>query len=268
MASASLAMYDFCEPVRQANDALWRIIRDDLTKAGFSAPSKLDRSSPYDALWRREDLVFAQTCGYPYIKQLRGHVRLVGVPIYRFPGGNGIDRASLVVVRDAEGIGGIEDLRNRRVAVNDPMSNSGMNLLRALIAPQAIAGRFFAKVSFTGGHLMSLADVLDGHADVAAIDSVTFGLLAAHSPDALKGVKVLMQTPAGPGLPIISRKDATDAEVSVVRESLSRIATQPAYAAIREPLGLVGFEVPDQAAYDALTELEDFALRNGYPVIN
>ena len=62
-----------------------------------------------------------------------------------------------------------------------------MSALRALIAPHAASGRFFAEVRVSGAHSASLAMVARGEADVAAIDCVVHALLARHRPGALHG---------------------------------------------------------------------------------
>lgn len=265
MALASLAMYDMAPAVRSANDALWSVVRDRLRAEGFSAPERLNHDIGHEAAWLQPDLVFAQTCGYPFIMQLRGRVRLIGTPRYRFAGGSGSDRASFVIVRDESVFSSVEALRGTRAAINDRMSNSGMNLLRALVAPLAVSGRFFSDVRVTGGHLASMAAVREGLADVAAIDSVTYGLAAAHDPSRVAGLKILAETPAGPGLPIITRLDASDAEVAVLRAILTEIATDSRHAAIAVPLGLIGFDVLDEPAYERLALLAEQASALDYP---
>jgi ABC-type phosphate/phosphonate transport system substrate-binding protein len=267
MACASLAMYDAPAPVEAANDRLWSEIRQRLRAGGFSAPESLDRQIQYDQIWLKPDLILAQTCGYPYVKQLSGKVRLVGTPVHRFPGGVGALRSSFVVVGDDSNFTTVADLRGSHVAINDGMSNSGMNLLRALIAPLAVDGRFFSDVTTTGGHLASMAAVKAGTADVAAIDSVTYGLMAKHAPESLNGLRILAETPSGPSLPLITRMDASDEEVTLLRQAVSDVATDPQFAAIAEPLGLVGIEWLDDTAYRKLKALEAEAIARNYPVI-
>jgi hypothetical protein len=57
---ASLPMYDWPE-IRSATDAWWAGIA---RHAGLGFP--LTRVPDYAELWRRDDLVFSQTCGYPF----------------------------------------------------------------------------------------------------------------------------------------------------------------------------------------------------------
>lgn len=262
---AALAMYDAPAAVAAANDALWTGLRDRLRAAGLAGvPNRLTRSDNYSDAWLDPRLLLAQTCGFPYVRHLRGRVRLVATPVYGFPGGDDGMRRSVVVVAAGAPFASVADLRGARAAINDAGSNSGANLLAALVAPLARDGRCFASVDVTGGHRESLAAVAAGRADVAAIDSVTFGLLAAHAPEEVAGVRVLAETPGGPGLPLITRGEATDAEVAVLREALAEVMVYPALAEVRATLGLVGIEVLGDAEYEVLAQYADEAAARGY----
>ena len=258
-------MYDAPAAVTAANDALWTGLRGRLRAAGLAdVPDHLVRGGSYADPWLAPHLLLAQTCGFPYVRHLRGRVRLVATPVYGFAGGTGADRRSVVVVVAGAPFTGIEDLRGARAAINDPGSNSGANLFAALVAPLAVNGRFFSSVTVTGGHRESLAAVAAGQADVAAIDSVTFGLLAAHAPEEVAGVRVLCETPGGPGLPLITRGDASDGEVAVLRQALAEVLADPGLAEARQTLGLVGIEVLGDADYDVLARYAAESAARGY----
>jgi ABC-type phosphate/phosphonate transport system substrate-binding protein len=267
MARASLAMYDSVPPVQAANDRIWQGIRDRLRSAGYDAPDALDRDISYEGVWLQPDLVLAQTCGYPYISHLRGKVRLVATPAFDFAGGRGTERVSFIIVPEASRAERLEDLRGKTAAINDWGSNSGMNLFRAAVAPLARDGKFFSDVKVTGGHLPSIAAVQKGEADVASIDTVTWGMLARHRPDMLAGVRILADSPSGPGLPYITRLDASDEEVEALRKAIAETITDPAYADAVTALGLKGIEILGDADYDRLDAYRREAERLGYPII-
>ena len=84
MLVASLLMYDRPDVVQRANDALWAALRDRLRARGLDVPETLDRSGSHDSYWLRPDLIFGQTCGYPYVEELKGRVRLVAAPAFRY----------------------------------------------------------------------------------------------------------------------------------------------------------------------------------------
>ena len=66
-----------------------------------------------------------------------------------------------------------------------------MNLLRAAIAPLSDGTPFFESVVLSGSHRRSVAMVVAGVADVAAIDCVTFAHLQRLYPHEVTGVRVL-----------------------------------------------------------------------------
>ncbi|MDB5522491.1 MAG: phosphate transporter substrate-binding protein [Rhizobium sp.] len=267
MPRASLAMYDSVSPVQAANDRIWQGIRDRLRAAGYEAPEALDRVISYDGIWLQPDLMLAQTCGYPYVSQLKGKVRLVATPVFDFAGGKGTERVSFIIVADSCEAESLEDLRGAVASVNDWGSNSGMNLFRAAIMPLARDGKFFSRIHISGGHLPSIKAVQDGQADVASIDTVTWGMLARHRPDMLKGVRILAESPSGPGLPYITRLDASDAEVEALRKAIADTIADPAYAGAVSALGLTGIEVLTDEDYDRLDAYRREAERLGYPII-
>lgn len=265
---ASLAMYCDPPPVRAATRQLWAHVRDSLRGAGLAGvPDLLDETIAHDTAWLEPNLLLAQTCGYPFASRLRRKVRLVATPWYDHAGCDGPFGGSFVVVRADEPAGSIADLRGRRAAINDRGSNSGSNLLRALVAPHAHGGRFFAEVVKTGGHLASLAAIETGIADVAAIDCVTWGNIRRHAPERLEAFRILCETAKTPGLPFITRAAASDGEVRALRTALDHALADPAMAEARHMLGLSGFSILTEADYDAVLKLERDAVASGYPTI-
>lgn len=267
MLVASLLMYDRPDVVQRANDALWAALRDRLRARGLDAPDALDRSGSHESYWLRPDLIFGQTCGYPYVEELKGRVRLVATPVFRHAGGKGARRASFIVVREDDPARSIADLAGRRAAINDWLSNSGMNLLRIAVAPHTRDGRFFSDVIVTGGHMMSIAAIREGRADVAAIDSITWGLHERHAPETVRGIRIIGGTPMGPGLPYITRLETSDADVAAIRESLAEVIADPANAEPLDTLGLVGIETFSDAEYSELEGFRDEARKLGYPKV-
>jgi ABC-type phosphate/phosphonate transport system substrate-binding protein len=267
MRIAALPMYDLVG-LEAANDALWTAIAQRLTAAGVEgAPERLTRSRPLEAVWTDPGLLLGQTCGYPLVTALGGQVRLVATPKYGAQGCDGALYRSAVVVRRADPAQGLADLRGRRAAVNDLGSNSGMNLLRAEVAPLAHGAPFFGHVAITGAHAASVQAVAEAEADVAAIDCVTFAHLQRLRPRMTQGLRVLAWTTATPGLPLIAAATTDAALLAALRQALAAVARDPALAAVRATLLLDGFEILPQEAYDTILALERDAISRGYPIL-
>lgn len=261
-------MYASPPPLAKATAALWKFLSEALKRAGLDGvPAQLDDAVDYHQAWTRANLLLAQTCGFPYVKHLRGKVRLVATPVYGHPGCDGPSMRSFIVVAKESGAQSLEDLRGTRAAINQPDSNSGSNLFRAAIAPLSRHGRFFSSVIETGGHRNSIAVITAGKADVAAIDCVTYGNVLRFDPVSLAGVRILTQTVSGPGLPFITRANASNDEVTLLRQALKLAIVEPTLATTRDVLRLQDFAVLSDADYEPLAELERLAIRQGYSVI-
>ena len=240
---AALQMYDWPE-VREATDLFWTAIAD-----GLGVDIALSRPVEFTAPWFQDDLLFAQTCGYPFTHALNGRVTYVGTPHYDADGCEGPSYRSIVFAREQRPL---EAFRGSVAAVNTPDSMSGMLALKLVFAPLAEQGRFFSRAVETGGHLASLTAVQSGDADVCAIDCVCVEMARRYRPAALEGLVEIARSPAVPGLPWITRAG----DVKALRAALRRVFADPALAAVRERLLLTGFSELPPSAYDRITNLE------------
>lgn len=267
MPLASLAMYVSPQPVADATGLFWGALGKRLRDFGLDAPEALDGEVRYDEAWLRPDLLFGQTCGYPYVRHLRDKVQLVASPVYGLPGCDGPLKCSFVIVNAASSAQTIEDLRDTRAAINEPGSNSGYNLFRAFVAPHAVDGRFFSSVLETGGHRASIDAVSSGAADVAAIDCVTFGNTLRFDPDRVAGVRILAETARGPGLPFITAAATPAKDLVILRRALAETIADPALAEVCDTLSLRGISLLGDAEYEVLAQFDRDAVRHGYPAI-
>ena len=259
---ASLGMYD-PRWLHHANDRLWQAIATRLRDLGMEdVPSRLSRDRPLDAIWTASDLLLGQTCGYPLTTRLDGAVTLVATPIYDAPGCQGAWHRSALIVRRDDPAQDMAALFGRRAAINARDSNTGMNLLRAAVAPHARAGRFFGAVLETGAHARSLWAVIGGRADLAAIDAVTLALLRDRYPALDRRVRVLDWTAQTPGLPLITRAGRSP---DALRRALADVLADPALRETRAALRLIDITVVERSAYDAVPALAAQARDQGYP---
>ena len=262
---AALSMYDLPE-LQDANDALWAAIAARLRARNlFDLPDRLTRDAAPEVLWSDPDLILAQTCGLPLATRLEGRVRVVATPRYRARGCDGADYRSAVVVRADSLVSSLDDLRGGRCAVNDLTSNSGMNLLRAEIAPLAKGKTFFKSVLVTGSHLASAEAIAQDEADVAALDCVTWAHLQRWRPSLTARLRVLTWTVRGPGLPLITSLGTSPSQLAALRAALDEVACDPGLREVRQILLLDGFSLVPAEHYRAVLRLQDIASGLGYP---
>ena len=257
---AALPMYNVSPRLRQGYGALLEAL---LADAGVTdAVELVDDTGPLLDFWQRPDLLFAQTCGYPWLHALRGHATLVATPAFDVPGCEGSEYSSVLVARGDAGIHTLDDARGRVAAVNERHSNSGMNALRHAVAPLARDGRFFGGVEWSGSHAASVRLVRDGAADVASIDCVTWAYLCEEDAASVDGLVPFGFTAASPGLPFIAGKAVPDALVRRLRAAL--VAPGERLRAAMAPLRIRGFAHRDERDYARIAEMEQHAASLGY----
>lgn len=257
-------MYDF-EALHAAHDRLWAAIAARLRAAGIAdVPDDLTRTDALLPVWQNPRLLLGQTCGYPLVTVLQRTVRLVATPIYDAPGCDGPWHRSAVIVHADDPVADLAGLRGRRCALNGWDSNSGMNLLRAALAPFARDGRFFGEIVLSGGHRNSIALVASGEADVASVDCVTLAHLARIEPDRIARTRILDWTVPSPALPMITAAATDDATLDALRIAIAETLRDRSLAAIRKTLLLSGCEILPYETYDAIRRLEAEAAERGY----
>jgi len=194
---ASLPMYDRPETAA-AHDRYWQAIRAHLGEG----PDALTRGGDLWQHWQSRDLIFSQTCGYPYRARLHGHVTLIGTPDYGLPGCPPGHYNSVFVARADDPRAQLAEFETARFAYNEALSQSGW------AAPQTHAqakGITFRNLVQTGGHRLSAMAVAEGRADIAAIDALTWELLMRHDLFAASLREIERSKPT-PVLPYITAK--------------------------------------------------------------
>lgn len=267
MLIASLPWYDLPE-IRKATDAFWEGFARHLRQQGvLNVPARLNRNMGYIEQWLSPSLLFSQACGYDVLLGFPEHLRVVATPCYAAPGCEGSHYRSLVVVREDAPAQQLADLRGGRCVINTPTSHSGMNILRAMVAPLHMEGQFFQSVRLSGGHERSLDWIRRKEADVAAIDCITYALLKAHRPQALAGTRVLCQTEAVPAPPYVTSWGTTREDRRRVKAALTAALEDPALEDLRGTLLLAGAEFLTLDAYRSISELEQVAHDHNYSEI-
>lgn len=239
----SLPMYDWPE-FRDATDAFWAGLARHLGVA-----AKLNRDGAYDGLWRRPELWFSQTCGYPFTHEFRDLLQYVATPHYAADGCDGPLYRSILFAREKVALSG---LRGARPAINSMDSMSGMLALRLTFAELSRSGEFLAAPFMSGSHLASLAAVQQGKADVCAVDCVCVALARRYRADTLSGLVEIARSPQVPGLPLVTRSG----NVTVLRRGLQAAFADRSMAEVREKLMLADVSVLTPRAYDIIPQLE------------
>lgn len=241
---ASLGMYDF-GPAQAANDRLWALVRDGLRDRGIAAPETLTRGEhAYWDAWQAPDLLLSQTCGYPFRARLHDRVGYVGTPDYGVEGCPPGYYRSVFVARADDPRQGLHGFDGAPFAYNEGLSQSGW------AAPQTHAAKLGIRlppVLQSGGHHLSALAVVEGRADIAALDAVTHAMLQEVEPK-MAGLRSVALTDPTPGLPYITARGQDPEPIFAVLSDA--IAALP--ASDRATLHLTGLVRIPRAAYLAV----------------
>ena len=266
---ASLGMYDH-PAQRSANDRLWAVIAQALRESGVEhVPCQLTRTQDVVAHWRNPDLLLGQACGYPLTVDPTLALRIVAFPVYAAPGCVGATHRSVLVARRQDDHASLADFRGRRAAINDPQSNTGMNLFRATIAPVAVAtpgrGRFFGEVIETGSHRASVIAVGTGNADIAAIDCLSYAAIDRFEPELTARLRIVARSPASPTLPFVTAASTNRMTVGLLAAALDQAIADVSLADACASVFLTGLAAAAEPRLASIAALEDYAVRVGYP---
>ncbi|MCU9837816.1 phosphate/phosphite/phosphonate ABC transporter substrate-binding protein [Ruegeria sp. WL0004] len=236
--TAMLGMYDM-PAIQDVNDRFWSLIRTELG----TGPDRLDRDRDVWEIWQDPALVLAQTCGMPFRTRLHQTVQLVGTPDYGLPGCPPGHYCSVFVARAGDDRD-LAALAEGVFAYNEALSQSGW---AAPVSHLLALGLHPGHPQQSGAHALSARAVVDGSADLAALDALTWELLCEHT-DLGPRLREVAHTAPTPTLPYITApgRDAP-AIARAVRAAIANLA--PADRAALHLRGLV--DIP-AAAYLAV----------------
>jgi ABC-type phosphate/phosphonate transport system substrate-binding protein len=269
---ASLSMYALPE-MAAANAAFWAAVRQALRQDGFTdipetiVPPTLELPTEIAT-----GTLLSHMCGYPLLTLYPRQYELLAAPLHDLPGcaldpsGTPTHRSFIVVATDSP-FHGLEDLRGARFTMNGWHSNSGMNLPRHLLARRSIEGRFFGSVAVSGAHVASMAAVAEGSADVAAIDCVTFGLVARYRPRDIARLRIIAETAASPAIPFITSAHTAPPLIEALRRVLTGADHRGALQKAMAGLSIRDIRPVRAEAYAAVAAFEEEAAAVGYSTL-
>ena len=257
----SCGMYAFTENLQMAWRHLFQLFSTS-DKLPFDSGIKVNFNTEPETFYS-PDFVFGHTCGFPYIKTWRTTHQPFCVPVFLVPGCQGTYYSSWFVTHGNNQLSDLESFRNKTAVINGRDSNSGMNVLRFEISGLAGGRPFFGNVIESGSHLSSLTHILNGTADLCAMDAVTWELAKSEHCLDPSQFHIIGQSTSSPGLPFIMANDAAfdkDQILSELNLALEKLPEQ-----LRNVLKISHFEKVSANDYDVIQQMEDQAVAKGYP---
>jgi len=198
-------------------------------------------------------------CGLPYVWNWQDETdaaHLLAAPVMQGEryGGRAVYYSD-IVVRRSSGFASFDDLRGTRFVYNEPRSHSGYNVMRHHLARNGHHRGYFESASESGAHQRSLAWVIEGRADAAAVDSTVLELELARDPALREALAVIGTLGPSPMPPWIARS-ALDAGLRrAVRALLLSLHEDDAGRTVLAACRVDRFVAVDDGHYDPIRRM-------------
>lgn len=220
--------------------------------AHLKTPVELIQRKTYfevNEMLRNGAIQFALVCTGAYVIGDRDFgLDLMVVPRYR----GKPEYYSFIIVRKESPIREIKDLEGKRIALSDPLSNSGYFYPMFLVREMGKdPNTFFSQTLFTYSHDGSILAVMEGIADVAAVDSLIYDYELDHNAELGQSLRIIHKSPPFGINPIVSSRRTPKGIVEAVRQILLDMDQDEEGRRILELLRIDSFIEPPEGLYDS-----------------
>ncbi|MFN3928072.1 MAG: phosphate/phosphite/phosphonate ABC transporter substrate-binding protein [Thermoflexus sp.] len=163
---------------------------------------------------------------------------------------------ALIIVRVDSSFYQLEDLRGRRFAFTDPLSNSGRLYVQYRLAQMGETPEgFFRDTFFTYSHDNSIRAVAQGLADGASVDSLVYESLSRSEPALIAKIRVIERSPPFWIPPVVVHPELAPGLKEALRQAFLEMHGDPRGQKALAVLGVERFVPPDPAAYEDIRRM-------------
>jgi len=266
MMIASARMYSWSPSLAAA----WHRLLDWVASRAGVSMTVMDQADPtsLDELWQRPDLGCAFMCGYPWALR-RDKPRLLAAPVAspaRY-GGRPVYVTDFIVKADGP-CRTLADTFGGRIAFSTEHSHSGYNAPRYHLLRYRSPERPVLYREVLGPFVRQrpcLDAVVDGRAEVAAIDGYGLDLLAKHAPAVAGRVRVVETTIPAPSAPLVAASGVDAATCERLTATLVGAHESPEIRSTLDDLLLSRFVRVAPADFQVFLDRQQAAEAAGYP---
>jgi phosphonate transport system substrate-binding protein len=192
-------------------------------------------------------------CGGAFVEGEReGYMELLVVPQI----GGLTTYQALVIVSASSPYVNFDELRGKRFAFTDPLSNSGHLYIQYRLALRnETPDSFFGDTIYTYSHDNAIRAVAQGLVDGATVDSLVYDFLVASEPELGRQLRVIERSQRFGIPPVVVHPDLDPSLKALLRQALLEMSEDPKG---REALALLRadrFVPPDPAAYEGIRQM-------------
>jgi len=248
----------------------WRRLLEWVGKTARTDLAVMDQSGPasLDELWARDDMGCVFMCGYPWALR-RDRPSLLASPVPSPPryGGRAVYVTDFIVRADSPHKA-LRDTFGGTIAYSTERSHSGYNAPRYHLLPYVTPERRALYRKVLGPYVRQrpcLDAVVNGDADVAAIDGFALDLLRRHDEAASRAVRVIETTVPAPSPPLVASSGIDAATRDRLTEALTSAHRATEARPLLDDLLIARFDRVSPADFEVFLERERAAVDAGYP---
>ncbi|HYL99598.1 MAG TPA: PhnD/SsuA/transferrin family substrate-binding protein, partial [Blastocatellia bacterium] len=203
-------------------------------------------------------------CGLQYLTKPK--FELLAAPVWsgaRYAG-RAVYFSDLIVGRDSV-FRKFPDLKGSVLAYNEPTSHSGCNLIRYYLADRGLSASYFRRVVESGSHRRSIDMILDGSADVSAIDSTVLDLELLARPELKRKLRIIEQLGPSPAPPAIVSRSVPSTLKAELKNLFLTMHCDPAGREVLDLARLSKFIEVQDSDYDAIRSMQSRAREVIFP---
>ncbi len=198
-------------------------------------------------------------CGLPYVTraaQPAANIKLLAAPVMagKRYGAQPCYFSDMVVHQDSP-FQQFADLRGATWAYNDPGSHSGYNIIRTTLASMGANGRFLGQAFCSGGHMKSLAMILQRKVDMAALDSTVLDWAWQTQPDIRRHLRIIASLGPSPIPPLVIHKSVPSVLAERIHHLLLTMQETAVGRVVLASGGLLRFTAVTDADYDPIRDM-------------
>lgn len=207
-------------------------------------------------LLKQGKLEAAFICSGPYVEGRDDF----GLELLAVPQANGETvYYSYIIVHSDSSYQRFEDLRGKKFAFTDPMSNTGKLVPTYMLAQMGETPEtFFKEIIFTTSHDKSIKAVSYRIVDGAAIDSLIWEYLNTTNPGLTSQTRILERSPPY-AIPPVVVPETLDKKIKLrLKQALLNAHLDPRGKEIFKKMNIDKFVVIDDKSYDSIREMQDW----------
>jgi len=172
--------------------------------------------------------------------------------------GSTVYHSYILTAKDSP-IQSFEQMRGKRFAFTDPLSNTGKLVPTYMLAKMnETPEKFFRELIFTHSHDKAIKAVAQKIVDGAAVDSLIWEYLNATNPEFTSKTRILIKSPPYAIPPVAVPRNLDPRLKDKMKQAFLHAHLDPKGQEILQKMKIEKFVVIDDKAYDSVREMQDW----------